>query len=121
VGPGRRATAVRRAAAHPLREHAGLVRAGLGAAILLLVIWGPVPWTQRLWGIAIFTVAAFIWLELFRKRTLDEFPDQPAPRISLRRRDGRVAELERLETLRERGVLDQAEFEREKAALLASG
>jgi Short C-terminal domain len=121
VGPGRRATAIRRASAQPLREHAGLVRAGLGAAILLLVIWGPVPWTQRLWGIAIFTVLAFVWLERIRRRTLAEFPDQPAPRISLRRRNGRVGELERLETLRARGVLDQAEFEREKAALLASG
>jgi len=121
AGPGRRATAVRRTSAYPLREHAGFVRAGLGAAILLLVIWGPVPWTQRLWGIAIFTVIAFLWLEWIRRRTLEEFPDQPAARLSLRRRRGRTAELERLATLRDRGVLDEAEYEREKAMLLASG
>ena len=61
-------------------------RAGLGVAILLLVIWGPVPWTQRFWTIVIFTVAAFAWLEWIRRRTLEEFPDQPPPRMSLRSR-----------------------------------
>jgi hypothetical protein len=48
------------------------------------VLWGPVPWTQRLWSIVVFAVAAFVWLEWIRRRTLEEFPDQPAPRISLR-------------------------------------
>ena len=43
VGPGRRATAVRRFSAYPLREHAGVTRVGLATAILLLVVWGPVP------------------------------------------------------------------------------
>ncbi|MGH2743526.1 MAG: hypothetical protein ACRDSN_22405, partial [Pseudonocardiaceae bacterium] len=85
AGAGRRATSVRRVSAYALREHAGLVRAGLGVAILLLVIWGPVPWTQRFWTIVLFTVAAFAWLEWVRRRTLEEFPDQPAPRLSLRR------------------------------------
>jgi hypothetical protein len=84
AGAGRRATAVRRGSAYAMRERPGVVRAGLGVAILLLVIWGPVPWTQRFWTIAIFTVAAFVWLEWIRRRTLEEFPEQPAPRISLR-------------------------------------
>jgi hypothetical protein len=124
AGAGRRATAIRRASAHPLREHPGLVRAGLGAAILLLVIWGPVPWTQRWWGILIFTVLAFAWLEWIRRRTLEQFPDEPARQISLRlpgRRGGRAGELERLDALRARGVLTQEEFEQQKAALLGSG
>jgi hypothetical protein len=86
AGRGRRATSVRRGSAHALREHPGLVRAGLGTAILLLVIWGPVPWTQNFWTIVLFTVVAFAWLEWIRRRTLDEFPDQPAPRMSLRKR-----------------------------------
>jgi hypothetical protein len=34
----------------------------------------------------LFTVAAFAWLEWIRRRTLDEFPDQPPPRMSLRPR-----------------------------------
>jgi hypothetical protein len=81
VGPGRRATAVRRFVAYPMREHAGYVRAGLATLILLLVIWGPVPWTQRFWTIVIFTVLAFVWLERIRHRTVEEFPDEPAPRL----------------------------------------
>jgi hypothetical protein len=86
AGAGRRATAVRRTSAYAMREHAGLVRGGLGVAILLLVIWGPVPWTQRFWTIVVFTIVAFVWLEWIRRRTLEEFPDQPPPRISLRSR-----------------------------------
>jgi Short C-terminal domain len=122
AGAGRRATAARRASAYALRERPGLVRAGLGAAILLLVIWGPVPWTQRLWGIATFTVLAFLWLELIRRLTLEQFPDEPAPRLSLPwRASRRAGELERLAALRESGALSQAEFDREKAELLGGG
>jgi Short C-terminal domain len=126
AGAGRRATALRRMSAYALREHPGWTRAALGALILLLVIWGPVPWTQRFWTILIFTVLAFAWLEWLRRRTVEEFPDQPPPRRPSLRLPGRgggdrASELERLADLRERGVLDQAEFEREKAALLAGG
>jgi hypothetical protein len=88
AGAGRRATSLRRGSAHTLREHPGLVRTGLGTAILLLVIWGPVPWTENLWTILLFTVVAFAWLEWVRWRTLEEFPDQPAPRFAFR---GRLA------------------------------
>jgi hypothetical protein len=100
------------------------VRAGLGVAILLLVIWGPVPWTRTLWGIAIFTVLAYLWLELIRRLTLEQFPDEPKRELSMHlpwRTNGHARELERLAALRERGVLSQAEFDREKAALLAAG
>ena len=126
AGPGRRAAALRRVSAYGLREHPGWVRAAFGVAILLLVIWGPVPWTQRFWTILIFTILVFVWLEWLMRRTVEEFPDEPPPRRpSFRRRGrgarGRAEELERLADLRERGVLDQAEFEREKAALLAGG
>ncbi len=88
AGEGRRATSVRRVSAYPLRERPGVVRAGLGVAILLLVIWGPVPWTQRFWGIAIFTVLAFLWLEWIRRRTLEEFPDEAAARLRMPGRAG---------------------------------
>ena len=83
-GEGQRATALRRASAHSFREHPGAVRAVLGAGILLLVLWGPVPWTQKIWGIAIFTVLAYAWLEWTRRQTLEEFPDQPPPRMPRR-------------------------------------
>jgi hypothetical protein len=83
-GEGRRATALRRASAYSLRLHPGIVRAALAAGILLLVIWGPVPWTQRLWGIVIFTVLAFLWLEWVRRQTLEQFPDEGPPRMPRR-------------------------------------
>jgi Short C-terminal domain len=121
AGEGRRATSIRRSSAYALRERPGAVRAGLGVAILLLVIWGPVPWTQRWWGILIFTALAFAWLEWIRRNTLDEFPDEPPPALSARlprRGGGRAGELERLDALRLRGVLTQAEFDQQKAALL---
>jgi hypothetical protein len=86
VGAGRRATATRRFAAHSLREHAGLVRVGLAVLLLLLVIWGPVPWTQKPLTILIFTVLVFAWLEWLRHRTLEEFPDQPPPTLPRLRR-----------------------------------
>ena len=77
AGPGR-ATAIRRWAAPALRDHPGLVRAGLAVLLLLLVIWGPVPWTQRIVPLLIFTVGAFGWLEWIRARTLEEFPEAVA-------------------------------------------
>lgn len=82
IGPGRRATAVRRFCAYSLREQAGVTRVVLAALILLLVVWGPVPWTQRFWPIVIFTVIAFLWLERIRYRTVSEFPDEPPPSLS---------------------------------------
>lgn len=83
-GEGRRATAIRRTSAYSLRLQPGMVRAGLGVGILLLVIWGPVPWTQKLWGIAIFAVLAFLWLEWVRRQTIEQFPDEPPPRLPRR-------------------------------------
>jgi hypothetical protein len=82
AGAGRRATALRRAGAYPLREQPGLVRAGLAAALLLLVVWGPVPWTQRFWTMLAFTVTAFAWLEWIRRRTHAEFPDEAPMHLS---------------------------------------
>jgi hypothetical protein len=81
AGQGRRATSTRRFSAHSLRNHAGAVWAGLGVLILLLVIWGPVPWTQRPITVLIFIVLAVAWLAWIRRRTLEEFPDEPPPRL----------------------------------------
>jgi hypothetical protein len=80
AGPARWAAAVRRFVAPALREHAGVVRAGLGVLILLLVIWGPVPWTTKIIPVLVFTGAAFLWLEWIRSRTLAEFTGDAAPR-----------------------------------------
>jgi hypothetical protein len=133
AGPGRRATGLRRISAPAMRDHPAVVRAVLGLLILLLVIWGPVPWTQRIVTILIFTVIAFLWLEWTRARTLEEFPDVPAGEFSRRMRErasairpgrrappaDRSSSLERLANLHERGVLTDAEFEQQKTAVLS--
>jgi hypothetical protein len=75
AGPGRVATDVRRWSAAALRDHPGYCRGGLAVALLLLVWWGPVPWTNQLVPILIVTVAAFAWLEWLRRQTMEEFPD----------------------------------------------
>jgi hypothetical protein len=72
AGPAGWAADARRLAAPALREHAGGVRAGLAVALLLLVLWGPVPWTTQVLPVLIFTLAAFLWLEWIRRRTFAE-------------------------------------------------
>jgi hypothetical protein len=79
MGPGRRATDVRRFATPALRDHSVLVFAGLAFLILLLIIWGPVPWTRSFWPLVVFTIAAFAWLEIVRRRTLEQFAPAGSP------------------------------------------
>jgi hypothetical protein len=98
VGPGVRATALRRFSAPALRDHAWPMRAGLAFLVLLLVIWGPVPWTRHIWPLVVFTIAAFIWLERVRYVTLAQFGDVQSGELmrSVRarwpRRGGEVAQ-----------------------------
>jgi hypothetical protein len=75
AGPGRLATSVRRASAPVYRDRPGVARAGLAVALLLLLLWSPVPWTGQVIPVLIVTIAAFAWLEWLRHRTLEEFPD----------------------------------------------
>ena len=75
AGPGRLATDVRRINAPALRERVALTRAGLAVALLLLVWWGPVPWTERAIPVLLVAVAAFAWLEWLRRRSAVEFAD----------------------------------------------
>jgi hypothetical protein len=75
AGPGRLATGVRRVNAPALRDRVAVTRAGLAVALLLLVWWAPVPWTQRPIPVLIVAVAAFAWLEWLRRRSAVEFAD----------------------------------------------
>jgi hypothetical protein len=75
AGPGRVATSVRRVNAPPLRERVAVTRAGLAVALILLVWWSPVPWTERAIPVLIVAVAAFVWLEWLRRRSAVEFAD----------------------------------------------
>jgi hypothetical protein len=132
AGPGKCATGIRRSSAPTLREHPAVARVALGFLLLLLVIWGPVPWTRNPVWIIVIAVAAFAWLEWLRRRTLEEFRDIPAGELMRRVRsalpgrrpsaapDDPLVRLERLADLRTRGVLDETEYEREKAAVLSA-
>jgi hypothetical protein len=132
-GPGRWATSARRSVAPSFRERPFVARGALGFLLLLLVIWGPVPWTRNPIWILVLIVAAFVWLEVLGRRTVEEFPDVPSGELmrnlrgALPRRgapasaaDDHLDRLERLADLRTRGVLDEAEYEREKAAVLSA-
>jgi hypothetical protein len=78
AGPGRVATGARRYSSPALRERAAFVRGGLAVLLVLLVWWGPVPWTNQIVPVMILTVGAFVWFEWLRRRTSVEFADVSA-------------------------------------------
>jgi putative oligomerization/nucleic acid binding protein len=117
-GPGRRAVALRRWSAPSFRDQPALVHGGLAAALLLLIWWGPVPWTRSFWPIVIAAILAFAWLEWLRRRTVAEYPDaERTPMSNPFRRALTLRRLDRLGRLRASGALSEEEFQREKAAL----
>lgn len=142
AGPTAWATAVRRALAPYLRE-ARLAYGALAVIALVLLAWGPTPALRRpLTAIVLIGLLA-LGTELLRRQTAREFPgaSREASLRRLRERlgtvwprparaatppgDGAVAaeaarleRVERLGRLRDAGVLDAAEFAREKAAIL---
>jgi hypothetical protein len=78
AGPGRRATQVRTAAAPVFRQRPALARVGLAVLLLLLILWGPVPWTHQVVPLLLLTVAAFVWLELLMRQTVADLRAVPA-------------------------------------------
>jgi hypothetical protein len=128
------ATWLRRVSAPTLRDHPAATRVALGFLLLLLALWGPVPWTRNVWAMLVLAILAYIWLERVRHVTVAEFPDVPSGELWRRVRsampgqrrpaaataDDPLDRLEHLVDLRTRGVLDEAEYERQKAALLAA-
>jgi hypothetical protein len=145
AGPTRPAHALRRALAPSLRLHVAYVYSVAGLALLLLVVWGPFPSTRQpipVIGIAILLV---LGLRALRKTTEREFPDAQMGDLaqslrgwlSARREallagvagvrqtapagatgDPRIADLERLADLHERGALTDEEFQAHKSSLL---
>jgi hypothetical protein len=131
AGPGRRATAFRRWSAPTLRDHPEAVWGAFAFIVLLVLLWGPIQATRNLIGIVVLVGLAALGLWAFRRATVLEFPNATAGGWSLGGAVGRlrspraanaagdrVAQLERLATLREQGTLTAEEFEAEKAALL---
>ena len=133
------ARALRRALAPTLHSRPALYYIGVYIALLLLILWGPTPATRQLPYIIGFIVLLAVGVTGLRRQTAREFPDvQPDDSMHLVRawraegrqppastvastpaatNGGRIAELERLAQLHDRGALTDTEFATEKAAL----
>jgi uncharacterized membrane protein len=143
AGPTAWAVATRRNLAPYLREP-HLAWGAYGLVILVLVAWAPTPaFRQPILALLLIGLLA-LGLEALRRQTAREYPDarreDSFPRLrgwvrGIGRRapaapaqvapaagapaDPRLDQLERLGRLREDGLLDAAEFEREKTKVLA--
>jgi hypothetical protein len=138
AGHTRPATALRRAVAPTLRDRPAVAYIAAYAVLLLVIIWGPTPATRQLPYIILFVVLVAVGVAALSRQTAQEFPDAQAgdtmralrswyaerrgasisgtPSSSAPEGD-RVADLERLASLHDRGSLTDAEFVAEKAAL----
>lgn len=144
AGHTRPAVATRRGLAPFLRERVYAYGA-LAVIVLLLLNWGPTPATRRLLPALVLIALLVAGLEALRRQTAREYPDANASeslrrarewlardwdrlkgagqglgdRMQDRKAGGRkLDELERLAKLRDAGILDAAEFQREKVRLL---
>lgn len=146
AGHTRAAVAVRRALAPELRVHPVAVYSWVGGIFLLILIWGPTPAFRQLVPILGIIVLLVLGVHVLRLQTAEEFPDaqlgdathrlrawwadRRAGRHNPRSREAdplagangsgssRLAELERLSSLRDRGVLSDEEFATEKANIM---
>ena len=75
AGPHRWAISVRRWMAPTLATRPGMAWGILGAAYLLLILWGPTHALQTWWGILLFGALIAAGFEALRRQTLAEFPD----------------------------------------------
>jgi hypothetical protein len=133
AGPTRWAVAARRNLAPYLREP--LIAWGAFALVVLgLVAWAPTPaFRQPIAALVLIGLLA-LGFEALRRQAAREFPDasredsfrgvrEAAGRIGRRERaassDAHLEALERLGRLRDSGVLDASEYQREKDRLLA--
>jgi CDP-diglyceride synthetase len=141
AGPGRRATGSRRALTPYLRDP-GVAFGVYAMVLLVLIIWAPVNAARNPIMILILGILGAIGIEALRRLVIREFPDvterdlghrlhagwsraragirrEPAPAPAAPADGGRYAALDQLAALHDRGVLNDQEFAKEKAALLA--
>jgi hypothetical protein len=135
AGPTAWAVAVRRNLAPYLREP-HLAWGAFGLVVLVLVAWAPTPaFRQVILALALIGLLA-LGLEALRRQTAREYPDarredsfprvrewargigRRAPRVAASS-DTRLDQLEQLGRLRDDGLLDADEFQREKTRVLA--
>lgn len=146
ASPARSALALRRATAPWLRERPALAYGVAGVLLALVVWWGPIAATRKPIPVVLMAALLALGVTALRRQTAEEFPAASVAdaHASLRERaerigralvpsrahgaatDGngngtedRLALLERLAELHDRGVLDDAEFAAEKTQLLS--
>lgn len=138
AGPARIATTARQAIAPFLRERTAATFAIVGAVMLLVFIWNPIPATGKPAGIIVFFALAMLGTEVLRRQTAVEFPDarpgDATTAIKLRWRamrgrsqnpsadapvNGDLADqLARLAALQRDGAITVEEYDAAKARLL---
>jgi hypothetical protein len=133
AGPTGAAVATRRRLAPAFRERPGVVWGVVAGAYLLLVAWGPTYALRRPLWILIFGILLAVGVEVLRRQTQREFPDQPRGeplsaawqrmRTRTSSRGGAqlsaADEIAKLRELQESGAIDGAEFERAKQLALS--
>jgi hypothetical protein len=144
AGPTRPAVAFRRTAAPWLRDRPVATYSVVAVLVALVIAWGPIPATRMVLPVLIMIALVIVGVEALRRQTAEEFPDATADgtRASMQaaagraqravlgsRRttidagpagegDGRLAQLERLTALHDKGTLTDEEFAAEKASIL---
>lgn len=125
AGPTGAASAVRRDLA-PLFANRGAAYAVLLVIVLLVFLWAPTEGTQRLAPSIVLAVLMVAGFEALRRKTVADFPDETWESLGTRWRErasgasagDRIERLERLQSLRDSGLLSEAELESEKAKIL---
>jgi hypothetical protein len=140
AGPAGWAIGTRQALAPYLREPR-YAYGTLAVIVLLLLAWGPTPALRKFWPALLLIGLLVAGVEALRRQTAREYPDASLEESGWRIRErlaavgervrgggerfprghgGTLDELERLAMLRDSGVLDASEFEREKARILGT-
>ena len=131
AGPSRTGTAARRELA-PFLARPEIAYGVVTVLFLLLLLWGPVVQTRRLYAVVAAALLLALGLEVLRRQAAREFPGARATDLGAYTRsafarmrgsggsgeDQRVADLERLARMREQGLLNDEELAAEKARLL---
>ena len=75
AGSTRPATAARKFFAPSLRESPAVAYSVVGAALLLVVLWGPTPAFRNIWWILVFAILLALGVTMLRRETALEFPE----------------------------------------------
>jgi Short C-terminal domain len=138
AGPTSLAVAIRRGLAPYLREPR-FAWGGLAVIVLLLLVWGPTPATKQAVTALILIGLLVLGFEMLRRQTAREYPNaslaeashrwnkrisglrgRPSGDASAGPDPSHLEDLERLTRLRDSGVLNDEEFQRQKRLILDS-